>query len=109
MEKLTFKDYLMLETEIDTTMSKQDQMRALQFANKNPEGAFKKDLRDNVDKTREIQQDKNDPNKSEKLRLLNLKKQAQMQQKKVVQKEKNSEQAMGIEGDTGERPGTGLM
>jgi len=108
MEKLTFKEYL-IEFEVDGTMSAQEQMRAVQMHGKNPDRSNKENLRKNIEASREIQKDPDATNKSEKLRLLNLKKQAAMQQKKLEQKEKNSEQAMGIEGDTGERPGTGMM
>jgi len=108
IKECTFKDYL-FEFEVDDTMSAQDQMRSVQMHNKNPERADKENLRKNIEVSREIQKDPDATNKSEKLRLLNLKKQAAMQQKKLEQKDKNSEQAQGIQGDTGERPGTGMM
>jgi len=108
IKECTFKDYL-LEFEVDGAMTPQEQMRAVQMHNKNPMRSDKENLKDNINKTREVQKDPNATNKSEKLRLLNLKKQAAVQQQKLDAKEKNSEQEMGIQGDTGERPGTGMM
>jgi len=43
------------------------------------------------------------------LRVIQAEKQTAMRRKRLADKEKKTEQEMGIKGELGERPGTGMM
>ena len=102
----TFKDYLMeLQVSDDPARALQD----VKTAARNPDRYAKQRAADIVTKERDVQQAKDDPNQSEKLRLIQAEKQTAMRRKRLADKEKKTEQEMGIKGELGERPGTGMM
>lgn len=106
LKECTFKDYLMeLQVSDDPAQAMQD----VKTAARNPDRYQKQHAASVVQKQRDVQQAKDDPNQAEKLQLINAEKQTAMRRKRLVDKEKKTEQEMGIKGELGERPGTGLM
>lgn len=105
IKECTFRDYLM------ELMVSDDPARAMQdvkTAARNPDRYQKQQAADTVTQERDVRKGE-DPNKAEKLRIIQMKKQMQQKEKMLRQKESQSEQAMGIRGDTGERPATGSV
>ncbi len=106
IKECTFRDYLMeLQVSDDPAQAMQD----VKTAARNPDRYQKQREATVVQKQREVQQAKDDPNQSEKLQLIQAEKQTAMRKKRLADKEKKTEQEMGIKGELGERPGTGMM
>ena len=105
IKECTFRDYLMeLQVSDDPSQAMQD----VKTAARNPDRFQKQQAENNVSQEREVKGSE-DPNKAEKLKILQMRKQTQQKEKMLQQKEKRSEQELGIRGATAERPGTGLM
>jgi hypothetical protein len=105
IKECTFRDYLMeLMVSDDPAQAMQD----VKTAARSPDRYQKQAAANTVSQEREVKSSE-DPNKAEKLRLIQMKKQMQQKEKMLRQKEQRSEQEMGIRGSTAERPGTGMM
>lgn len=106
IKECTFRDYLMeLQVSDDPAQALQD----VKTNAKNPDRYQKQNAANIVQKQREVQQATGDANKSEKLQLIQSEKQTAIRRKRLADKEKKTEQEMGIKGELGERPGTGMM
>lgn len=92
IKECTFKDYLMeLQVSDDPAQALQDVKTAV----RNPERYAKQRAVDTVQKEREVQQAKDDPNQAEKLQLIQSEKQTAMRKKRLADKEKKTAQEMG--------------
>jgi len=97
MSKLTFKEYLI------ELMVSDDPLQALKdvkMAARNPDRFQKQQMATNVEDQKEIQANKDDPLKSDKLRAAKQKQQLAIQQKRIAQKEKRLARQAGV--DTGQ-------
>ncbi len=112
--KITFKEFLMeLMVSDDPLQAKKDIM----MAQKNPDLYQKSQVKDTIDRGRDVQKDKENPNKSEELRVVDTERKLLLQKKRLADKQKAQEKAQGAEqgnelnirGDTGERPAAGMM
>ncbi len=100
IKECTFRDYLMeLQVSDDPAQALQD----VKTAARNPDRYTKQRNADIVQKQREVQQAKDDPNQSEKLQLIQAEKQTAMRRKRLADKEKQE-----IGADTNERPVAGM-
>jgi len=106
IKECTFRDYLM---ELQVSDDPAQALHDVKTAARNPDRYAKQRASDTVQKEREVQQAKDDPNQAEKLRVIQAEKQTAMRRKRLADKEKKTEQEMGIKGELGERPGTGMM
>ncbi len=96
MSKPTFIEFL---TELMVDVDPNDpvaSMKATKQAIKNPDAASKEEIANSVDDQRNIQQNKDDPNKSEKLRIAKMKQQIANNEKRLVSKEKQQAARAGI-------------
>lgn len=105
IKECTFRDYLM---ELNVSDDPAQAMQDVKTAARNPDRYQKQQAASTVSKEREVKASE-DPNKAEKLRILQMRKATQQKEKQLRQKEERSEQEMGIRGSTAERPGTGMM
>jgi uncharacterized protein with WD repeat len=96
MAKQTFKEYL-IEVMVDVDPNDPaTSMGKVKQAVKNPDKFSKEQVASGINKQREIQQDKEDPLKSEKLRLAKMQQLAQSQEAKLAQKEKTAAKQAGM-------------
>lgn len=94
MSKITFKEYLI------ELMVSDDPLQALKDvkqASRNPDRYQRQQMATNVEDQKEIQMNKDDPLKSDKLRAAKQKQQLAMQQKRIAQKEARLAKQAGIE------------
>jgi len=101
----TFKDYLM---ELMVSDDPKQAMQDVRMAAKNPNGYAKVKTKEVLDNKKEIMGAKDDPNKSEKMRVNDSERKLLAQKKALADKEKRqgSQEGgdMNMIGDTGERP-----
>ncbi len=98
MSKLTFREYLI------ELMVSDDPLQALKDvkqAARNPDRYQKQQMATNVEDQKTIQSNKDDPLKSDKLRVAKQKQQLAMQQKRIAQKEKRLATQAGVESRQG--------
>ncbi len=112
--KITFKEFLMeLMVSDDPMQAKRDIM----MAQKNPDMYQKSQIKGTLDRSREIQGDKENPNKAEEMRVNDSERKLMLQKKRLADKQKAQAKAQGAEqgndmnirGDTGERPAAGMV
>jgi len=94
MMKQTFIEYL---TELMVSDDPMQAMKDVKQASRNPDRYKKQQMAKTVDDQKEIQQDANDPLKSDKLRLAKMKQQMSSQEKRLSQKEKRMAKQAGVE------------
>jgi len=96
MAKQTFKEYLM-EVMVDVDPNDPAaSMGKVKQAVKNPDKFAKQEVASGINKQQEIQQDRDDPLKSEKLRLAKMKQLAAAQEARLSQKEKVAAKQTGM-------------
>ncbi len=96
MSKPTFIEFL---TELMVDVDPSDPiaaMKATKQAIKNPNAASKAEVANSVDNQRNIQQSKDDPNKSEKLRIAKMKQQIASNEQRLASKEKQQAARAGV-------------
>lgn len=94
MKKITFKEFLVeLVVSDDPAQAIQD----VKSAAKNPEKYKREVMARTVDKQKEIQQDKEDPLKNEKMRIMKLRQQLAAMEQRLAQKEKQLSQNIGMQ------------
>ncbi len=98
MNHLTFIEYL---SEVMVDVDPNDPTTALKktkMAIQNPDRFRKEQIATSVDDQKEIQQQQDDPLKSEKLRISKMKQQVVANEKRLAQKQNNMNKRAGIEG-----------
>ena len=99
MSNLTFKEYLIELTVSDEPMQA---LKDVKQAARNPDRYQKQQMATSVDDQRAIQQNRDDPLKSEKLRIAKMKQQLTNNEKRLSQKEKRQARQSGVESDEGQ-------
>lgn len=99
MSNLTFKEYLIELTVSDEPMQA---LKDVKQAARNPDRYQKQQMASSVDDQRAIQQNRDDPLKSEKLRIAKMKQQLNNNEKRLSQKEKRMSRQAGVESDEGQ-------
>ena len=93
---MTFREYL-LEVMVDVDPNDAaGTMNATKKALRNPERASKEALKNNIDDQRTVQQNKDDPNSSEKLRIIKMKQQIMRNEQRLKKKEDSAAQKAGV-------------
>ena len=93
MAKQTFKEYLI---ELMVSDDPMQAMKDVKQAARSPDRYKKQQMARTVDVQKEIQQDKDDPLKSDKLRLAKMQQQMASQEKRLAQKEKRMARQAGV-------------
>jgi len=94
MKKPTFIEYL---TELMVSDDPVQALKDVKMASRNPSRYQKQQLATNAEDQKEIQTNKDDPLKSDKLRIAKQKQQLEIQQKRVAQKEQRLARQAGVE------------
>ena len=98
MAKQTFKEFLI---ELMVSDDPMQAMKDVKQAARNPDCYKKQQMSKTVDVQRDIQQDKDDPLQSDKLRIAKMKQQLASQEKRLAQKEKREAKLAGVEPEAG--------
>lgn len=108
IHECTFKDYLM---ELMVSDDKQQAMRDIQLAAKNPEGYNKLQTKEVIDKKKEIAAEPPENKlKADEMRINDSERKLLVQKKLLADKQKRQEeQNPSLKGDTGERPAAGMV
>lgn len=96
MSKLTFIEYL---TELMVSDDPGQALRDVKKAARNPDQYKKQQRAASIDDQKALRQDRDDPLKSEKLRIARMKQQLSNSEKRLSRKEKQMAQQSGIESD----------
>lgn len=94
MKRPTFIEYL---TELMVSDDPLQALKDVKMASRNPDRYQKQQMATNVEDQKEIQTNKDDPLKSDKLRAAKQKQQLAIQQKRIAQKEQRLASQAGIE------------
>jgi len=94
MKRITFIEFLAELTVSDEPMQA---LQDVKQAARNPDRYKKQQLAQSVNDQREIQKDRDDPLKSEKLRIAKMKQQLNNNEKRLSQKEKRMQRNAGVE------------
>lgn len=94
MKKPTFIEYL---TELTVSDDPMQALKDVKQSARNPSRYQKAQMAQSVDDQRSIQQNRDDPLKSEKLRIAKMKQQLNNNEKRLSQKEKSMAQRAGVE------------
>jgi len=94
MERPTFIEYLTeLMVDDDPAQALQDVKRA----SRNPEQFRREQMAKNVDDQRALQQDRNNPTRSEEIRIAKMEQQVARSKKRVAQKQKQEAKRQGLD------------
>ncbi len=94
---MTFKEYLLNEVMVDVDPADAaGTINATKKALRNPERAEKEALKKNVDDQREVSMNKDDPNSSEKMRIIKMKQQVMRNEKRLAKKQEAANMKAGM-------------
>ena len=98
MKKPTFIEYL---TELMVSDDPMQALKDVKTASRNPKGYKRKQIAKGIDDTRTIQQNTDDPLKSEKLRVAKMRQQLASNEKRLSQKENREQKRAGVSPNEG--------